>query len=451
MRYQGNKKVKVKWGRFIVVLLVLALVIFGAIKLVPALLKPNKPSNTANNTNNTNNAHSVTPDPTPTPPTEPETVSIRIRCAGDVMVHAGNPRNQLENALRPDGSYDFSHTFAVLGNWLGDADISMAQFETTFSGLEDYRGYPGFSTPEVLAKNVRDTGVNVALFANNHMLDSRLSGAINTVKVLREHGFKAVCGARMDPSESRSQIVEVKGLKVGFVAWTYETALVDGRRTMNGTHMDNDAPNYINSFRYETGADGQYHVMEEDRNAIKAEIDWCRAQGAEVVICYFHWGTEYVFEPDFADAELAKFAAENGADIVFGGHPHVIQPIEMVNGVPVFYSLGNFVSNQRYETLTGYHGFPEIQSRRTEQGLIANIELTYNKTTKKITYDNVSAIPTWVNLFTKDGKWIHQIVPLLDNLDADEGLQISGCVQRAKDALADVTQFLGEEYIYKEH
>ena len=451
MRYQGKRRRrKNRLMGMLVKLLASLLILCAVFFVVTTVIKPKFSKNTSEESKGNNGNADVENQQENNADVEgPTEVSIRIRCAGDIMVHAGNPANQMENALQPDGTYDFSPTFKYVKKWLEDADLTLAQFEATLSNDGVYTGYPLFVAPAVLANNVKEAGVDVALFSNNHMLDSGLSGAIRTVNFLREAGFDSVAGARTETTEPRSSIVDVNGLKVGIVAFAYETQRVDGMRTMNGMYMADEAPDYINSFRYEVSDDWTYHVNDDDLALIKSEMDWCREQGVEILICYFHWGTEYQFEPDDADKELARFVIENGADIVFASHPHVVQPIEIVDGVPVYYALGNFVSNQRYETLTGWYDFPEIQSRRSEQGLIANVELTYNKETGKVTYNNVTAIPTWVDNYYLDGRYYHQIIPLLDDLDANEALQISGNAQRAKNSLEDITGFLGAEFIYK--
>ena len=471
MRYK-KKKVRINWKRFIPAVVVLCLIIAVLVIIIPGKGNSKTNGNTANNSSNTSNtANTNNAEPGPTDTTD---VSIRIRMAGDILYH--NPL--IYSGDQGDGSYNFAEHYTLVKKWLEDADLTLAQFETTFNCDGDYQGgYPTlvFDSPEVLAKNVYDLGVDVAVFANNHMLDSRLPGAITTVKYLREVGYKAVAGARADTNEKRYQIVDAGGLKVGILAITYETDLVEGRRTINGTWIEDDAPDYINSFRYEEGADGLFHINTDDLALIKGQMEACREDGAEIMICYFHRGKgaqEYASQPDNPDIELMQFAAENGADIIFAGHPHVLQPVDVINvevpyagdaqtadgqkntwtkTVPVFYSMGNFISNQRYETLNEYAPVYGDRSRLTEQGIIANVEITYTKETGEIKYDNISAIPTWVEKYNNGTKDVYRIVPLLDDLDSIPELQASGHTDRAKDALSSITEFLGEKYIYKTH
>ena len=400
----------------------------------------------------------------------PKLQELTIRCVGDIMAHTP----QL-NAAKTGSTYDFYSNYKYVEQYFKEADLMLGNFETTFSGDGKYSGYPAFDSPDVLAAQVRKAGINVALFSNNHMLDSGLNGAKRTVKILKQNDFLAVVGARENTSDPRSAVIESNGIKVGFVAFSYETRLVNGRRTMNGSYTAADAPYYINSFRYGDGS-----ILKEDKTAIKNEIQWCRDNGADIVICYFHWGTEYRNSPNAADQALAKFAAQSGADIIFASHPHILQPIKYIkveteyknNGyvqpapaaygelsrpskhqtgtwtktVPVYYSMGNFISNQRYETLASYYG--ETAARRTEQGMIANVKILYNKETGKITYENVSCIPTWVDKYTAGGKTYYYVVPLIGNFNKNASLTASGHVSRAQNALTYIKQLLGEEFIY---
>ena len=492
-----KKKVRIKWGRFILSLFVVCAVVLAGLLFWPL---PSKPAGNEVPANNT-----VDPEP---PKVQTE-FPLRIRCVGDIMTHGRN----IVGAEQGDGTYDFSDNYVYVEKYLKDADVTLGNFETTFSGKKPYDGYPRFNAPEILAKNVFDAGIDVAFTSNNHMLDTGLAGALNTVKVLREAGFDTVVGTRTDTNAPRSAIKEVSGVKIGFVAFTYETRIVNGSRTMNGSTMDKNAPDYINSFRYDNGK-----IYQEHEDNILKEIQWCKDNGAELIVCYFHWGTEYKSTPDQVDKDLAKKCAEAGADMIFASHPHIMQPIETIEvevpyplpaepepqpepepepaaeekeswiirlrkafglikeepqpevtepepevtepeprpttwtkTVPVFYSMGNFVSNQRYETLRGGSAAESRAARWTERGFIANVDLVLNKETGEITYKNISAIPTYVDRYSSGGKYRFCIIPLIDNdqLAANEILQKSGNVKRAQEALQAIKDFLGDEYIFK--
>lgn len=385
-------------------------------------------------------------DPEPEPEPEPVYEKISIRCIGDIMAHT----DQLKAALKSDGSYDFSESFKYVTSYLEEADLALANVETTFSGDGSYTGYPGFDSPDALAQNIADMGIDVALFANNHMLDSKLAGAKRTVQVLNDAGMTVV-GARADTSMNRSAIVEVKGVKFGIVAYTYETPLVDGKRTLNGSTSSgmDGAADYINTFRY--------YNIEKDKESIKNQIDWCKARGASIVICYMHWGNEYQAAPAAQDVNLATYMAENGADIIFASHPHVVQKAEVLKvgtfkevkasdgsvniestekEVPVFYSMGNFVSNQRTESLKSTYGADK--ARKSEEGIIACVDLTVCINDGSFTLDEVSYIPLWVDRSGSKAPYSYRVIPLVGNYTENAFLKASGHVERAKKAFEEL-------------
>ena len=503
----SKKKVKIKWGRFLLSMFLLAAAVLAGLLFWPLPEPPEPP---------------VLPDlkkPVMSDAEDngraPDLNYLLIRCIGDIMGHM----DQVYAAKNPDGSYDFSSNYEYVNHYFKEDDLTLANFETTFSGDGSYSGYPRFDSPEMIATNVRDAGVEAAIFANNHMYDTGLSGTINTVNVLRANEYQAVVGARTSPEENRSAVIDVKGVKVGIVAYTYEGS--SARRNVNGIPVD---PDYVNTFRY-----GGSFVVDEDLASIKYEMDWCRENGAEILICYFHWGTEYKQSPNAADMALAQYAAENGADIIFASHPHVLQPISVINvevplkevpedvpvyhepvikepepepepveeeehwiiklrkffglikepeplpepepqpqpepepepqpepepepkpttwikTVPVFYSMGNFVSNQRYETLSGSLG--ATKARLTEQGMIASVRLLYNRDTGEIKYKEINCIPTWVDKYNYNGRLHYSVVPLDADLDANPALSVSGHLGRAQSALESITNLVGAEYIY---
>ena len=141
-------------------------------------------------------------------------------------------------------------------------------------------------------------------------------------------------GSRYDGEDSYA-MTEVKGVNIGIVAYTYETTGAgDSGVTINGTRIGEDSQKLINSFNYNELETTDYDKIQED-------IDDARGAGADIVICYFHWGNEYQREPDSHQLEMAQRAADMGADIIFASHPHVLQKVDVVTSesgknVPVF-------------------------------------------------------------------------------------------------------------------
>lgn len=440
MRTKKKRKVRLNLKRFLPFILILAVLIVGLVLGIKKLAsKPENP---------TGDPGKKQEEPQPK---QPEYSTITIRCIGDVMAHL----DQIKSAKMEDGTYDFSDSFMYVKEYLDEADLSLANIETTFSGDGSYSGYPAFDAPDALAKNVKDAGIDVALFANNHMLDTKLDGAKRTVQVLRDAGLTVV-GARTSTDEPRSQIVNVKGVKLGIVAYTYETDMVKGKRTLNGSSSSgmDGAADFINTFRY--------YKIEQDQKAIADEIAWCKANGADVVICYLHWGNEYKQTPSKNDKALAKYLAENGADIIFASHPHVLQPFENIElgtfeevktsdgavevvahskKVPVFYSMGNFISNQRTETLSSNQG--KETAAKTEQGIIAEVKLTVCLDDGSFVIDGTDYIPTWVDRYKEGDTFEYRVIPLTNGFEKNETLKLSGHLDRAKEALKAINETVG--------
>lgn len=407
-------------------------------------------------------------DPDYVPPVpEDEIHNLTIACGGDVMYHLSQLKSDYnfddkyqfgENDLTAYGTFNFNDEYQYIKNYVQAADIAFANLETTFAGGPDYSGsWARFNTPDALAGTLKDVGFDVMFTSNNHSLDRKIAGLQRTIDVLESAGLKSV-GSRRGTADNRSIIVEKNGIKIGLVSYTYETAELNGRRTLNGSPMEEGAWNYLNTFRYVGSGRKTATAKEEDKEAIANEISWCREHGADIVISYFHWDAqnEYVLEVTKLQEDLAQYAAEKGADIIFGSHPHRVQRIDEIevtradgrtHKVPVYYSLGNFISNQRYESLTPY-GDPEDQARATEQELLAYLDITYNKTKDEITFNKISAIPLWVDRYKAGTYYDYRIIPLVEGFEEIVELQNSGHLSRAQQGLKNLEEIIGKEYIY---
>ncbi len=432
-----------------------------------------------------------------------KSIHISIAMCGDVMAHMP----QLNAAEQADGSYDFSDNYSYVSSIMSDADLCMANVECTFPG-GDYTGYPAFRTPDSLAGALKNAGVDIGIFANNHMNDSGLDGAKRTVEVLQDAGLKVV-GCRTNTDQNRSIVYQLvkdgEVINIGVVAYAYETSRGDTNRTMNGGAMRSDAVDYYNTFRQY--ADTSY--LNLDIENIKAEVKWCQDR-SDITIVYLHWGDEYQRHSNARQEYIAEKIAEAKPDAIVASHPHVIQEISYVNDVPVYYSIGNYISNQRAETLDNHY---------TEQGLIAMLDFDlvsypvddgsyviakdgeeisinvlesakhdgnvsgykvygtsfelkaedeYNhklfkifaKKPKKADMDwyswskwetqlcEAKAVPTWVNKYRDANGIRFVIIPLISGFENNESLVKAGYVNRAKDALADIKDLIGEEFIW---
>ena len=234
-------------------------------------------------------------------------------------------RDQISNAARPDGTYDFSTYLANIKPMIEKADLSIANMEFTLAG-RPYTGYPCFSAPDGYEDYVASCGVDVFLTANNHILDKGKNGLERTLSRysdMESSGIVRHTGVSATEEDDRMRfplMVAVKGVRVALVNFTYGTNIKG----------DSDFP--------------KVHLT--DKKEIEAAVRRARRAGADFVIALPHWGTEYVLNHSSSQEALADWLAGIGCDAVIGAHPHVVQPVEFIGDTLVIYSLGNFISNQ---------------------------------------------------------------------------------------------------------
>jgi poly-gamma-glutamate synthesis protein (capsule biosynthesis protein) len=348
----------------------------------------------------------------------PETpVSLRILCAGDVMVHEPQLAAQRDSAT---GEYDFSNNFQYVQPYVSGADLALCNLETTFGG-EPYKGYPCFSSPDRLAEALAGAGFDAVFTSNNHMLDTGAAGLRRTLEVAGAAGLGTTGSC---PEGGKNYLVVSRsGVNIGLVSFTYESPRAGGRRTLNGIYIPDALLPFVNSFGYEE--------LDADLAAVETAIGAARADGAELVVCYFHWGNEYQRKPNAYQEHIASRAAIAGADIIFASHPHVLQGMDFLTPgpgrtVPVFYSMGNFISNQRTETTGDVY---------TEQGMMAVVDLRFLKSRGAVVRMDAKVLPTWVDKYRSGGKDVYAIVPLDEHMGENPALAESGHITRAEQAL----------------
>lgn len=401
------------------IILAVLIVAAGLLIILPPILHTDKEED------------AVPPPPPALAEPEPEKpISLSIAAVGDVMVHKPQLDAQYDSAT---GTYNFDNNFEYVKKYIEEADLALCNLETTLAGGR-FTGYPVFNTPDELAPALKKAGFDAAFTANNHIMDMGIDGMKRTIRVIREAGL-ATTGTHLE-GEKDYIILDVKDVKIGLVAYLYETPEIDAIPTINANYISSDAWPLLNTFNYDT--------LDEDLEKVKKSIQDARADGAEIVICYFHWGEEYQRSPNEYQQYMAMEAANYGADVIFASHPHVVQGMEMLTDavmgreIPVFYSMGNFISNQRDETLN---------NRYTEQEIIARVRLEYMRSSKQIVSVEMDAVPLWVEKYKKDGKDVYCVIPLDDTLQENPALAESGHLPRAQQALEDITDLLGEEYI----
>lgn len=239
-----------------------------------------------------------------------DTVSVFI--IGDVMMHS----RQLQ--------YDHRSFLASISHKMQAADFCIANMEFPLGG-KPYTGYPVFSTPDWYAGYVANCGADIFLMANNHVLDRGGEGLKRTLEVysgMRDSLGIRFTGAASDAvsfKENNPLIISRRGIRIALINFTYGT---------NG--YSEDGWPKVNRMR-----------EEEIHRAFKS----AREQDADFIVALPHWGNEYELTHSSNQEKWAQFLVSEGADVIVGSHPHVVQDTTHIGGKPVIYSLGNAVSN----------------------------------------------------------------------------------------------------------
>lgn len=351
-----------------------------------------------------------TEPPTTTMP-EPEHVvsTATILSTGDLVMHIP----VVNTGLQSDGSYNFDSIFRYITDYVDAADYSVVNLETTLAGTDNgfpYAGYPRFNCPDALANATKSAGFDMLLTANNHSFDTTLVGYKRTLEVVRELGLETL-GTYLSADEQKWTIEEINGIKVGMLCYTYATGLgPKGTPRLNGNAEIGEA-GICNYFTYDN--------LPAFYSEVQGYLDEMKAAGAEATMIYMHWGVEYVLAPNEYQTAMAQKLCDLGFDVIIGGHPHVVQPVDLLQSnedpdhkTVVLYSMGNAVSNQRMGNISS------ISTPHTEDGILFSV--TFSKYSDDTVYlENVSAIPTWVNLNSNNGSRQYNIVPLDDSIRSE--------------------------------
>ena len=342
-----------------------------------------------------------------TVPTEPEPEKViataRISAQGDLLMH--KPLFDERSIIRKaGGSYDFSPIFKYTSELLKGYDYAIANLETTFGGDDfPYQGNPSFNCPDPFLDSVVEAGYDMLLTANNHSNDTLQTGILRTLEKVRGAGLGTI-GTRMSEEEPRYSIVDVNGIKIGMVCYTYSSGLSNaGIPRLNGNSpMENEQ--LINWF-YNKNSQKMYDEM-------KVILQEMENNGAEINMLFIHWGNEYELRENNLQNQQAQALCDLGVDVIVGGHPHVVQPVEVLTSTTdpshntiCIYSMGNAVSNQRSGNI------PACPTPHTEDGIL--VDITFEKYSDgKVYIQSADILPTWVNLHRQNGGNEYNILPL---------------------------------------
>lgn len=269
---------------------------------------------------------------------------IKISAIGDILL-GENLKNYGKNA---EGLYD--DIFSNITKYLKNSDITLGTYETNIT--EDTK---------VFANAIKEAGIDLVTLAHNHTQDYGEEGFKTTQEYLESIGIQTV-GKYAEEAKDRVKIVEEKGVKIAILSYTYDN-----------------------------GKSGVNIYSEEQASNDLAYAN----ENADFSIVLMHWGDVYKEEPNAKQKEQAQFLVDNGADIIIGAHPSVVEPMEILKNKEgqdclVAYSLGDFTSDFSYEN--------------SNLELILNIQIYYDAETDKVSLYKVDYTPIYMNDYGKQNK-----------------------------------------------
>lgn len=252
-----------------------------------------------------------------------EESTVTIRSIGDILVHS-----DVYTTARTDTGFDFSRMFEPVSEYMQDADITTANMEVPVAGEEfGLSGYPQFNAPPEIIDALAGAGVDIVNNATNHSMDRGDGGVVASTGNMRERGMLYTGSYASEQDKSVPRIIEANGITVGFLGFTYGT---------NGLPVE------------------QEHFASLIDDTLAAQVAALDSQ-VDVAVVMLHMGDEYAPLPNEFQEETAATALDAGADLVLGGHPHVVEPF----AGPVWYSHGNFLHGQ-WEEPTKVGGIGEF-------------------------------------------------------------------------------------------
>ncbi len=399
-----RRKRRVNPSGMIFCVVVLSLLLAGLIFLAVKLSKPAAPTPTQpTEPTGTEPLPTAPPTDAPTDPPVVKEASATLSATGDMLMHAPVFNSCYDSAT---GSYDFGSIFTFFQDYVKAADYAVTNLETTLAGTDNgyaYSGYPQFNCPDGIVSGAEQAGFDMLLTANNHSYDTRHIGFTRTQSVIGESTL-AHLGTKEHADDPNFMVIERNGIRLGLACYTYETDGYADKKALNYIPLTAEDAACLNSFDYQQ-LDLFYGELEES-------IASMEEQGADAVIVFMHWGDEYQTTNNATQTQIAQAMCDLGVDVIIGGHPHVVQPVELLTSTKdashktvCLYSMGNAVSNQRREHMN-------LNTGHTEDGVLFSVTFSrYSDGT--VVLEKADVLPTWVNLRTNaQGRNEYNILPL---------------------------------------
>ncbi|HEX9252065.1 MAG TPA: CapA family protein [Ignavibacteriaceae bacterium] len=338
-------------------------------------------------------------------------VTISISVVGDLMCHSP----QFEYARVSKDSFDFSPVYRNAKKYLSNSDFTFGNLETVTAGKENggYTGYPFFNSPASYLSALKEAGFDLLVTANNHSIDRKEKGILKTIDEINSRKLHYVGTYTSQQDRDSIRIFDVKGIKIAFLAYSYGT---------NGNPIPKGKDYLVNLIDY---------------NLIERDILSAKVNGAELVLVHFHFGEEYKREPVQFQKDVVNKTIALGADIIIGGHPHVLQPVNFyktnnakLDSGFVAYSMGNFISNQR--------------DRYKDAGMILTLKIKKDFLKNNIEINEVNYLPTWV--FKGNTKYGSEYLIMPSENISDTTLNLSSSELLKMNQAFDDTRYLITKY-----
>ena len=235
----------------------------------------------------------------------------------------------------------------VVRHLIESADIAIANFENPAPNDFTYHtSKTVFTANPKLIAGLADAGIDWVGLANNHIRDAGGNGILETISNLKKYGIVSSGAGKNLAAARKPAILEARGIKVAFLAYDTINRGYGASAIRAGSAQMSPA-------------------------AMRKDVAAARKAGAEVVIVFPHWGSEYDPTPFAGQQNLARAAIDAGADMVIGNHAHWAGAVEVYEGKPIWYALGNFVFDQTWSipTMEGitlelsFHGPTLVQAR----------------------------------------------------------------------------------------
>lgn len=339
------------------------------------------------------------------------TVTITISVVGDIMCHSP----QFEYAKVGKDSFDFNSVFRYVAQQISQSDFTFGNLETVTAGKDKkYTGYPMFNSPVALLDALKNAGFDMMTTSNNHSLDRGELGIKKTIAELNTRGinYNGTYVNQVDRDSIR--IFNIKGISIAFLAYSYGT---------NGNPIPKGKSYLINLINFDL---------------IRSDIEKAKSLKPDLVLVHYHFGDEYQREPNEYQKAVVDSTIKMGADIIIGGHPHVLQPFQFIKSEPsvldsvfVAYSLGNFISNQR--------------KRYTDAGGILTLTIIKNYYDGKLKISDIEFTPTWVFKGNTGNKNEFVLLPSISSsFDTSISFLNRNDFEKIKESISDAKQVLNK-------